>query len=439
MPLTKLRILTHRMTRAERRFSLRTLVVLSSLPLFGVVAAFGLAPDTQTLDITPQTITEAIVLPALAAADTRSHTFVRESQIQSGDTLATALSRLKIDDLEIQGLLATEAVRKMATSVRAGKRIQATTTQDGQLQSIRFERGDAPDLTVRRQDGNFVAEDSSDVMETRTVMRSGRILSSLYGATDSAGIPDKIANQMAETFSTTLDFREDLRRGDTFSAIYTVNYRNGEPISAGQLLAAEFVNAGKAHHAVLFRNSAGVEGYYTLEGESLKKGFLRSPLEFSRVTSSFSNSRKHPIYGFHRAHTGVDFGAPTGTRVKATGDAKVIFAGRKGGYGNLAILRHNNGYETYYAHLSAFASGIRAGRSVSQGQVIAYVGTTGASTGPHLHYEVRIAGRPQNPMAIKLPGSPPLAAAQRVRFLQQTATWSDKLQLLRGTNLAALD
>ncbi|MGB9130354.1 MAG: peptidoglycan DD-metalloendopeptidase family protein [Thiobacillus sp.] len=438
MPLTKLRILTDRMTGAERRFRLRTLVAISSLPLFGVVAAFGLAPDTNALDITPEIITEAIALPTLTG--TRSvGTFERETLVQSGDTLANALSRLKIDDLEIQRLLATDAVRQLASSIRAGKRIQATTTQDGQLLTIQFERNDAPALTVRRQGEGFVAEESSELLESRVVMRSGRILSSLYGATDSAGIPDKIADKMAETFSTSLDFREDLRRGDTFSVIYTVNYRNGEPISAGKLLAAEYVNAGKPYRAVLFRDPFGREDYYTPEGESLKKGFLRSPLEFSRVTSSFSNSRKHPIYGFHRAHTGVDFGAPTGTRVKATGDATVVFAGRRGGYGNLVILRHHNGFETYYAHLSAFASGIRTGRAVTQGQVIAYVGTTGASTGPHLHYEVRIAGRPQNPMAIKLPGSPPLAAAQRARFLGQTSNWSDKLALLRGTNLAALD
>lgn len=438
MPLTKLRILTDRMTGAERRFSLRTLVALSSLPLFGVVAAFGLAPDTSTLDITPQTITEAIALPALASASNTA-TFERESVMQSGDTLASALSRLKIDDLEIQRLLATDAVRQLASSVRAGKRIQATTTQDGQLLTIRFERSDAPALMVRRQGEAFVAEESSDLVETRVVMRSGRVLSSLYGATDSAGIPDKIADQMAETFSTSLDFRNELRRGDTFSVIYTVNYRNGEPITAGKLLAAEFVNAGKPHRAVLFRDPFGREDYYTPEGESLKKGFLRSPLEFSRITSGFTSSRLHPLLGFYRAHTGVDFGAPTGTRVKATGDATVAFAGRKGGYGNLVILRHQNGYETYYAHLSAFAPGVRPGRSISQGEVIAYVGTTGASTGPHLHYEVRIAGTPYNPLSVKLPGAAPLDAAQRARFLQQTASWSEKLVQLRGTNLAALD
>ncbi len=438
MPLTKLRILTDRLTGAERRFSLRTLVALSSLPLFGVVAAFGLAPDTQTLDVAPETITEAIALPALTQSRD-SGTYARESLIQSGDTLASALSRLKIDDLDIQRLLATDAVRDLAAGIQAGKRIQATTTQDGSLLNVQFERNNAPALLVRREGDSFVTQEAGELTETRVVMRSGRIVSSLYGATDSAGIPDKIADQLAETFSTNIDFREDLRRGDTFSVVYTVNYRNGEPVATGKLLAAEFVNAGKPYRAILYRDPFGGESYYTPEGESLKKGFLRSPLEFSRVTSGFSNSRLHPLYGFHRKHTGVDFGAPTGTRVKATGDATVAFAGRRGGYGNLVILRHRNGYETYYAHLSAFASGIRAGRAVSQGQIIAYVGTTGASTGPHLHYEVRIAGVPYNPLSIKLPGSPPLAAAQRVRFLQQTAGWSDKLSLLRGTNLAALD
>ncbi|HQT72136.1 MAG TPA: peptidoglycan DD-metalloendopeptidase family protein [Thiobacillus sp.] len=437
MPLTKLRILTDRMTGAERRFSLRTLVTLSSLPLFGVVAAFGLTPDTSTLDTAPETITEAIALPALTTA--RNATFVRETITQSGDTLSSALSRMNIDDLEIQRLLSTDAVHQLSANVRPGKLIQVTTAQDGQLMTIQFQRNNASDLIVRRQGDAFVAEEGDQATETRVVMRSGRVLSSLYGATDSAGIPDKIADKMAETLSTNVDFRNDLRRGDTFSVVYTVNYRNGEPVGAGKLLAAEFANAGKSHRAVLFSDPSGREDYYTPEGESLKKGFLRSPLEFSRVTSSFSNSRQHPVFGFHRAHTGVDFGAPTGTRVKATGDATVAFAGRKGGYGNLVILRHQSGYETYYAHLSAFAPGIRPGRAIGQGDVIAYVGSTGASTGPHLHYEVRISGKPYNPMTIKLPGSAPLDVAQRARFLQQTAGWSEKLAMLRDTNLAALD
>lgn len=438
MPFTKLRMLTDGASSAERRLRLRTLVALSSLPLFGVVAAFGLAPDTNTLSITPETVVEAINLPEPAGSPEQA-IFQRDSQIQPGDTLASALLRLNVSDLEIQRLLASDAVRQSAARVRTGQQIQATTTADGQLLEFRYVRAGDDSLTVRREGDGYVTQPDEALLETRIVMRSGRINSSLYAATDSAGIPEKIADQIAETFSTSLDFRNDLRRGDTFSVVYTVNYRNGEPVALGKMLAAEFINAGKHHRAVLFRGPSGREDYYTPEGESLKKGFLRSPLEFTRVTSSFSNSRKHPVYGFHRAHTGVDFGAPTGTRVKATGDGVVTFMGRKGGYGNIVILRHNNGFETYYAHLNGFAPGMRSGKPVSQGQVIGYVGATGTATGPHLHYEIRIASRPQNPMTVKLPGSPPLPVALKPSFLQQTAKWGEKLALMRGTNIAALD
>ena len=438
MPLTKLRILTDRMTGQERRFSLRTLVALSSLPLFGVVAAFGLAPDTDTLGISTQTVIENVDIPKVIAA-TENNNFQREGQVLSGDTLASALARLKIDELDIQRLLNTHAAKESARQLKEGQRIQAITTSAGQLTDLKFTDVEGDILHIQRQGDGFISQQANDLLETRVVMRSGRINSSLFAATDSAGVPDSIADKITDIFSTAIDFRDDLRRGDTFSIIYTVNYRNGEPVAVGKLLAAEFINAGTPFRVVLFRDPFGREEYYTPEGASLKKGFLRSPLEFSRVTSSFSNSRKHPIFGFHRAHTGVDFGAPTGTRVKATSDAVVAFAGRRGGYGNQVILRHDNGYETSYAHLNGFAPGLRQGQSVSQGQLIGYVGSTGASTGAHLHYEVRIGGTPYNPMAIKLPGAAPLSAALKPAFFQQTASWNQRLILLRGTNIAALD
>ena len=438
MPFTQLRILTDRMTGQERRVSLRVMIVLSSLPLFGMVAAFGLAPDTKTLDVPTQTIIENIDIPKIVAS-TSSNDFQREEQVQSGDTLASVLARLKIDELDIQHLLSTDIAKQGARRLKAGKRIQATTSANGQLAELIFPNAEGGALRIVRQGDNFVSQQPSDVLETRVMMRSGRVTSSFFAATDSAGVPDSIADKITDIFSTQIDFRDDIRRGDTFSIVYTVNYRNGEPVAAGKLLAAEFMNRGTLHRVVSFRDPFGREAYYTPEGASLKKGFLRSPLEFSRVTSSFSNSRKHPVFGFHRAHTGVDFGAPTGTRVKATSDAIVAFAGRRGGYGNLVILRHNNGYETYYAHLNGFASGLRSGKSVEQGQVIGYVGSTGASTGPHLHYEIRIAGRPYNPMAIKLPGAAPLTAGMKSAFLQQTASWTQRLALMRGTNIAALD
>ena len=438
MPFTQLRILTDRMTGQERRVSLRAMIALSTLPLFGMVAAFGLAPDTSTHNISTQTVIENVELPKLAAGQP-TNDFQREERVQSGDTLASVLSRLKIDELDIQHLLSTDAAKQGARRLKAGQRIQATTTANGQLAELIITNAADKALRVVRQGDNFVVQQPNDVLETRVIMRSGRVTSSFFAATDSAGVPDSIADKITDIFSTQIDFRDDLKRGDTFSIVYTVNYRNGEPVAAGKLLAAEFMNAGTLHRVVLFRDPFGREAYYTPEGASLKKGFLRSPLEFTRVTSGFSNSRQHPIFGFHRAHTGVDFGAPAGTRVKATSDAVVAFAGPRGGYGNLIVLRHNNGYETYYAHLSAFARGLRQGRAVEQGQLIGYVGTTGASTGPHLHYEIRIAGTPYNPLAIKLPGAAPLTAGLKAAFLQQTASWTQRLALLRGTNIAALD
>jgi murein DD-endopeptidase MepM/ murein hydrolase activator NlpD len=437
MPLTKLRILTDQLTGKERRLSLRALIALSTLPLFGVVAAFGLAPDTDTLGVARQTIVEPIDLPGLvASAD--SAPVEREQQIQSGDTLSSVLSRLKIDELDSQRLLTTDAIRQIASQLRIGQRVQATTTANGQLIDINFP-GVNGGLHITRRGDDFVSQSVEGVLESRIIMRSGRISSSLFAATDSAGIPESVADKIADVFSTQINFRDDLRRGDTFSVVYAVNYRNGEPVATGKVLAAEFVNAGKAHRVVLYQDPFGHEDYYTPEGESLKKGFLRSPLEFTRVTSGFSNSRLHPLYGFYRKHTGVDFGAPTGTRVKATADATVFFEGRKGGYGNLIILQHNNGYQTYYAHLNAFAPGLHRGESVSQGQLIGYVGATGAATGPHLHYEVRIAGVPYNPLTVKLPGAMPLSASLKPAFLKQTAAWSQRLQLMQGTNTAALD
>lgn len=438
MPFTKLRILTDRMTGQERRVSLRVMIALSSVPLFGMVAAFGWAPDTNTLNVSTQTVIENIEIPKIVASAS-SNDFQRVEQVQSGDTLASILARLKIDELDIQRLLSTEIAKQGARRLKAGTRIQATTSANGQLAELIFANAEGGPLRIVRQGEDFVSQQPNDVLETRVIMRSGRVTSSFFAATDSAGVPDSIADKITDIFSTQIDFRDDIRRGDTFSIVYTVNYRNGEPVAAGKLLAAEFMNSGTLHRVVLFRDPFGRDAYYTPEGASLKKGFLRSPLEFSRVTSSFSNSRKHPVFGFHRAHTGVDFGAPTGTRVKATSDAVVAFAGRKGGYGNLVILRHNNGYETYYAHLNGFASGLRAGKSVEQGQLIGYVGSTGASTGPHLHYEIRIAGIPYNPMALKLPGAAPLTAGMKSAFLQQTASWTQRLALLRGTNIAALD
>jgi murein DD-endopeptidase MepM/ murein hydrolase activator NlpD len=422
----------------KRKLPLRGALVAALLPLFGMVTAYGIAPDTDTRDIPVQTLIENLPLPQAATPDLAKQVFHHEEKVLPGETLGALLNRLGVSEQDT-ALLLSQSAAQIGRSLRSGQRVQANVSEEGELLELRLTGADGTLKQISRQSDGFKLDQPQDVLESRVIMRSGRIESSLFGATDAANLPDSVAVEMADIFGTKLDFRSDLRKGDTFSVIYQIDYRNGEPTGTGKILSAEYVNDGKPYRAVLYRTSSGQEEYYSPNGESLKKGFLRSPLEFSRITSGFSSSRLHPLLGFYRAHTGTDFGAPTGTRVKATGDATVAFAGRKGGYGNIVILRHSSGIETYYAHLNGFAKGIRPGRPVSQGEIIGYVGMTGTATGPHLHYEVRISGIPRNPVTVKLPGSPPLPLAQRARFKEQTAAWAQRLDQLRGTNLAALD
>jgi murein DD-endopeptidase MepM/ murein hydrolase activator NlpD len=418
------------------------LIIAALVPLFGMVTAYGIAPETDTRDIPIQTLVEAIALPnaslSVATTETNPQVFHHEVVVLSGETLNGLLARFNISSADTTLLLNQEAAR-IGRNLRAGQRVQADVNAQGQLLELSMTSSAGVVERISRQANGFVLNQVQPVLEARVILRSGRIDSSLFAATDAANLPESVAMKLVDIFGTQLDFRNDLRKGDTFSVAYEMHYRNGEPIGEGKVLSAEYVNAGKPYQAVLYRTASGQEEYYTPKGESFKKGFLRSPLEFTRITSGFSSSRKHPVFGFHRRHTGMDFGAPTGARIKAVADATVAFAGRKGGYGNLVILRHRNGYETYYAHLSGFAKGLRNGRAVSQSEIIGYVGSTSTATGPHLHYEVRIAGNPHNPATIKLPGALPLAAAQKARFTAQTAVWAQRLELLRDTNLAALD
>jgi murein DD-endopeptidase MepM/ murein hydrolase activator NlpD len=439
MQQQKLKSLTHPTTPLKRKLPVRGLLIAALLPLFGMVTAYGIAPDTDTRDVPVQALIENLALPqAPLPNEQAAQVFHFEEKVLSGETLGALLARLGVAQQDI-ALLLSQPAAQIGRSLRSGQRVLADISEKGELQQLKLNSSDGTHNRISRQADTFILDQPQALLESRTVMRSGRIESSLFAATEAASLPDSVAVKMADIFGTQLDFRSDLRKGDTFSIVYEMQYRNGEPTGEGKILSAEYVNAGKPYRAVLYRTPTGREEYYTPAGEALSKGFLRSPLEFSRITSSFSNSRLHPVHGFHRAHTGTDFGAPTGARVKAVGDGVVSFAGRKGGYGNLIILRHGTGFETYYAHLNGFANGLRPGGAVSQGQIIGFVGMTGTATGPHLHYEVRIGGLPRNPVTVKLPGSPPLPLAQRARFNEQTSVWAQRLDQLRGTNLAALD
>jgi murein DD-endopeptidase MepM/ murein hydrolase activator NlpD len=381
---------------------------------------------------------QELALPAPSAAASGEDGYWKEERAQRGDTLAEFMSRLGVDDPAVlQYLRKTPAARPLY-QLAPGKTVRAKVAGDGRLLALRYQNGGKV-LSVERRDDSFSIGEASVELERRILMRSGEIRSSLFSATDAAGMSDAIAIQVADIFSTDIDFHRDLRRGDHFSVVYEMFYDRGEPVRAGRVLAAEFINVGKLYRAVYFQYSDNQGGYYTPDGRNIRKQFLRSPLEFSRISSGFSN-RFHPILQQWRAHKGIDYAAPTGTRVKATGDGVVEFVGRHaGGYGNLVVLRHQSKYTTWYGHLSAFAPGLRKGARVAQGEVIGYVGATGLATGPHLHYEFRIDGVHQNPLQVVLPAAPPISAELKPAFDVATQPLAQQLLLMRNSQLSRLD
>lgn len=415
----------------------RWLLVLAAIPLFEVVTAFGVAPDTVTQEIAQETVAAEIALPTPVATDSGNFDFWREERIQSGDTLASLLSRLGVAGEEIPAVLA--ASRDLSPKLVAGRSIMTRVTSGGRLLFARYLVDDKTLLSIERTGEGYIAKTEPTQLETRVVMRSSEIRSSLFGATDAADVPDAIASQMAEVFSGDIDFHRDLRQGDRFSVVYETQYHGGRALRSGRLLAAEFTNQGKTYRAIYFMDPQGREGYFTPDGKSMKRAFLKSPIPFSRVSSGFTMARFHPVLQRWRAHKGIDYAAPTGTPVRAVSDATVSFAGRQGGYGNLIILKHQGPYSTAYGHLSRFAAGVRRGTRVSQGDIIGYVGTTGLSSGPHLHYEFRVNNVQQNPLAAKMPAAYPLEARYRGQFTAHAAPLVAQLDRLTGLNVGALD
>ena len=424
----------HPSTFAGIRPKTRWLLALSALPLFGMVAAFGVAPDTNTRPIPVHTRVENLS-PSLPAAPA-GQSYYRIDELARGDTLGDVLRRMGVDDADIQALLAApQVVGAGLTRLRAGQRLEARVDDDGSLRTLAF----GQEVRVRRAGDGFALDQHPAPAEIQVLMRSGRVRNSLYGALDAAQVPEGVAEKMLDLFSGDLDFRRDLRRNDHFSIVYRMQYRAGEPVGEPQILAAEFVNRGRAYRAVLYRNAQGREEYYTPDGQPLKKTFLKSPLDNSRITSGFTLARYHPLLHTMRAHKGIDYAAPVGARVKTVADGRVSFAGWQNGYGRLVIVRHAGLYSSAYGHLSGFGPGIHKGSRVAQGQVIGYVGQSGLATGPHLHYEFRVAGVQKNPLALHLPAGRALAGAERTRFLAASRIWSARLDLLRGTRIAALD
>lgn len=418
-----------RSTRARELF-LKAVAVLA-LAASGVVAFATIAhdPQAEALLLSKASVEEIPIRPDQVLASPEG--FIAEERYQRGDTLAAFLAGLGVADGEAARLAKLRALQQ----IRPGTFVRAEVGADGLPRSVSFLAGRDRLVQVLGEGTGPVTEyrvnEIASPLQQRVAMRSGTIESSLFAATDAARIPDAIGMQVADIFGGDVDFHRDLRKGDRFAVVYEEHHFAGTPVRAGRVLAAEFTNNGRTFRAVLYGRS-----YYTPEGKNLRKAFLRSPLEFSRISSGFG-MRRHPIARAWRAHQGIDYAAPNGTRVRAAGDGVVEFAGRKGGYGNVVILRHHGQYETVYAHLSRIS--VKRGERVAQSDTIGAVGQTGWATGPHLHYEFRIAGRSRNPYTIAMPSSNPVPAQEIELFRQHAEPLIARLDLLDRANLAFLE
>ena len=387
------------------------------------VTAFGIAPLAPDASLLPvQQVVEELSISPLTDAGMplgTGMTLYRSDTIRRDDTPQSLLQRLGVRDAEAQALMRNDAAVRQLFEGRAGKLV--TVEADAQQQLHKLTARWLPDdgrmfqrLVIERGAQGLQSRVETAELTVKPRLASGVIRSSLFAATDAADLPDAVAVQLAEMFSGDIDFRRDLREGDRFAVVYESLEADGEPMRAGRVLSAEFVNNGHAHQAVWFEEPGQKGAFYGFDGSSSRKSFLASPLEFSRVSSGYG-MRFHPISGQQKAHLGVDYAAPTGTPVRTIGDGVVSFAGWQNGYGNIIEIQHKDNQLTKYAHLSRID--VRTGQKVSQGEFVGAVGSTGASTGPHLHFEFRVKGEPLDPLEVaRHSENIPVNAASRARF-----------------------
>jgi murein DD-endopeptidase MepM/ murein hydrolase activator NlpD len=336
------------------------------------------------------------------------------------DTLDRIFRKLNLNLTDLANLRALPGIKTHLDNLRLGESVHFV-YRDDELDGLERRLNENETLRVVRGPDGLRADVLQNPLEGRTRTVRGSIDSSLFEAVTTAGAHDQTAVNLADIFQWDIDFVLDIQPRDSFTVTYRELYQNGVYVKDGPVLAASFINQGRSYYAVRYVDSEGAARYFTPDGRSLHKAFLRAPVEFTRVSSKFNSARYHPILNLIRAHKGIDYAAPMGTPVRAAGDGRVAYAGPKGGYGNVVELEHSRSITTVYGHLSRFAKGTRAGAHVTQGEVIAYVGMTGLATGPHLHYEYRINGVFKNPQTVPLPDASPIEARFREDFLTKSA------------------
>ena len=360
----------------------------------------------------------------------------RAERIQPGDSFATIMKRLGYSPAVVVQVMNSGPHAQQLIHLKPDHHLQLLDRED-ELHKLRYEINKTTRLDIDLTTTPPQALTVELPVEVRFQHTNGQINSSLYLAGQTAGLSDALIMELANIFGWDVDFTLDLRKGDRFTVIYSGLFLDGEKIDDGQIYAAELTANGRPFRAIRYKNKAGKVDYFTPQGISMRKAFSRNPLPITRITSRFNPNRLHPIFKTRRPHRGVDYGAASGTPVRATGDGKVIFKGQKSGYGNTVIIQHGQRYTTLFAHLKNFARSTKKGRTVRQSQTIAYVGQSGWATGPHLHYEFRVNGVHKNPLTVKLPPAEPVNSKEKQRFLAETQSYVKQLDSLVEQQLAA--
>ena len=356
-------------------------------------------------------------------------------KVKPGDALAHIFKRNKLSPTELHAIMQLGKPTKRLKSVRPGDTFKFQVSGNGELQQLLYEFSHLKTLHIQRHADTFSARIAEKEIEKRTTYAIGTIRSSLFEAGKDAGLSDNLIMEMVGIFGWDVDFALDIREGDQFALIYEEQFLDGEKVKDGNILAAEFINQGRAYRALRYTDSKGRSDYYTPAGLSMRKAFLRTPVDFRRISSRYGN-RRHPTLNKMRLHKGVDYAAKTGTPIKASGDGKIIFRGTKGGYGRTIIIKHGGRYSTLYAHMSRYKRGLKAGRTVKQGQIIGYVGSSGRATGPHLHYEFRVNGVHRNPLTVKLPNAAPIKKQYKDSFNRLATALLAQLDMHKQTRIA---
>ena len=357
--------------------------------------------------------------------------------IQSGDNLSTLFQSQKLGASVVYQISKTPDYGKKLADIRPGETLEFRINKDGELTQFRYVQSRLDSIFFTKQDEGYTAEAITLAPELRPTYANGIIEDSLFMASQKAGLSQRLTMELAGIFGWDIDFVQDIRIGDSFTILYEEKYLDGEKLGDGNILAASFTNRGETYTAIRYTDSNGDTNYYSPNGKSMKKAFLRTPVDFTRISSRFNPNRLHPIFKTKRPHRAVDYAAPTNTPIKAAGDGRVKFAGWQKGYGNVVFIQHPNNIVTIYAHANKLRKGLKKGQRVKQGQVIAYVGQTGWATGPHLHYEFRVNGVHRNPITVKLPDAQPIAKKEMASFQKRADLMVARLEKYDRTLLAS--